>query len=293
MDNTKTGALIKELRKEKNMTQKDLADVLHITDKAVSKWERGLCAPDISLLEPLSKVLESSIIELIGGERIIKTEHIEEIEATTKSVIDYSKNEITYKTKSFKKKYLFTTAISIVAVVLIYLFALWRVGYFSIIDRSISPDGNTKVTIYDRNIYSDRFFREAATAILVKTQNQGDTSISYGNSTYQGLWWAPDNQKYVLSLKYDEGTYLVLARLEQHSESNLNIELSIGVSMNEPVDYERLNVEYQFLQWSLDSTAMLIYYSFTDVNEDFHSGYFWYNCENGKVYAPFELYIEK
>jgi transcriptional regulator with XRE-family HTH domain len=275
------------------MTQKDLADVLHITDKAVSKWERGLCAPDISLLEPLSKALESSIVELIGGERIIKTEYIEEIEVTTKSVIDYSKNEIKYKTKSFKRKYLITSAICIAAAVLICLFALWRVGYFSIIDRSISPDGNNKVTVYDRNIYSDRFFREAATAILVKTQNQGDTSISYGNSTYQGLWWAPDNQKYVLSLKYVEGTYLVLARLEQHSESNLNIELSTGVSMNEPVDYERLNVEYQFLQWSLDSTAMLIYYSFTDVNEDLHSGYFWYNCENGKVYAPFELYAEK
>lgn len=41
MDNIKTGAFIKELRKEKNMTQKELADLLHITDRAVSKWERG------------------------------------------------------------------------------------------------------------------------------------------------------------------------------------------------------------------------------------------------------------
>ena len=51
MDPTKTGALIRALRKERNMTQKDLAERLHITDRAVSKWERGLCAPDISLLE--------------------------------------------------------------------------------------------------------------------------------------------------------------------------------------------------------------------------------------------------
>lgn len=42
MDNGKTGALIKKLRKEKGMTQKELADQLHITDRAVSKWERGL-----------------------------------------------------------------------------------------------------------------------------------------------------------------------------------------------------------------------------------------------------------
>ena len=41
MDNVKTGAFIKECRKEKNMTQKELADLLHVTDRAVSKWERG------------------------------------------------------------------------------------------------------------------------------------------------------------------------------------------------------------------------------------------------------------
>ncbi len=42
MDNITTGSFIKELRKEKNMTQKQLADHLHITDRAVSKWERGV-----------------------------------------------------------------------------------------------------------------------------------------------------------------------------------------------------------------------------------------------------------
>lgn len=47
VDNIKMGILIKDLRKEKGMTQKDLADQLYITDRAVSKWERGLCAPPI------------------------------------------------------------------------------------------------------------------------------------------------------------------------------------------------------------------------------------------------------
>ena len=42
MDNIKTGALVRELRKEKNMTQKELAGLLHVTDRAVSKWERGV-----------------------------------------------------------------------------------------------------------------------------------------------------------------------------------------------------------------------------------------------------------
>ncbi len=48
MENQKIGNFIKELRKEKNLTQKELADKLFITDRAVSKWERGLSCPDIS-----------------------------------------------------------------------------------------------------------------------------------------------------------------------------------------------------------------------------------------------------
>ena len=67
MDNIKTGNLIRELRKEKGITQRDLADQLHITDRAVSKWERGLCAPDIALLEPLSEILGVKITDIISG----------------------------------------------------------------------------------------------------------------------------------------------------------------------------------------------------------------------------------
>ena len=53
MDKERTGQLITELRKEKGLTQKQLADALNVTDKAVSKWERGLSFPDISMLEPI------------------------------------------------------------------------------------------------------------------------------------------------------------------------------------------------------------------------------------------------
>ena len=67
MDNLKTGAFIKSCRKEKKMTQKELADRLHVTDRAVSKWERGLSAPDIALLEPLASVLGVTIVELLSG----------------------------------------------------------------------------------------------------------------------------------------------------------------------------------------------------------------------------------
>ena len=70
MDNLKTGKYIQKLRQEKNLTQNDLAKKLFISDKAISKWERGLCAPDISLLEKLAEILDTSVIELLRGERL-------------------------------------------------------------------------------------------------------------------------------------------------------------------------------------------------------------------------------
>ena len=67
MDAKKTGQLICETRKQHGMSQKDLADILNITDKAVSKWERGISFPDISLLIPLSEALEISLYDLLSG----------------------------------------------------------------------------------------------------------------------------------------------------------------------------------------------------------------------------------
>ena len=69
MDRTKTGALIAAARKEQNMTQKELAEALHVSDRAVSKWERGAGFPDISLLEPLADALGLGVLDLLRGER--------------------------------------------------------------------------------------------------------------------------------------------------------------------------------------------------------------------------------
>lgn len=69
MDNMRFGAFVAQLRKERNMTQKELAGQLHVTDKAVSKWETGKGFPDVKLLEPLSQVLGISLVELLQGER--------------------------------------------------------------------------------------------------------------------------------------------------------------------------------------------------------------------------------
>lgn len=69
MDSIKTGNLIAETRKEKNMTQRALAEMLHISDRTVSKWERGAGFPDVSMLEPLADALGLTVTELLHGER--------------------------------------------------------------------------------------------------------------------------------------------------------------------------------------------------------------------------------
>lgn len=70
IDREKFGLFIVELRKEKGFTQQELADRLFVSNKAVSKWERGQSLPDISLLTPLSQLLEVTVAELLRGERI-------------------------------------------------------------------------------------------------------------------------------------------------------------------------------------------------------------------------------
>ena len=75
MDAKKLGQFIAEIRKEKNMTQAELASKLHVTDKAVSKWERGLGLPDINSIEPLADALAISVAEVMQAERI-QTDHV-------------------------------------------------------------------------------------------------------------------------------------------------------------------------------------------------------------------------
>lgn len=104
MDNLKTGAFIKSCRKEKNMTQKELADRLHVTDRAVSKWERGLSAPDIALLEPLASMLGVTIVELLSGERMAPKVQTEQLDAAAKTVLDYSEHQLEQTGKTLAKK---------------------------------------------------------------------------------------------------------------------------------------------------------------------------------------------
>jgi transcriptional regulator with XRE-family HTH domain len=67
LDCNKVGSLLLRMRKEKGMTQKQIADLMNISDKTISKWERGLGCPDVSLLGELSKIFEINIEKILEG----------------------------------------------------------------------------------------------------------------------------------------------------------------------------------------------------------------------------------
>lgn len=70
MDSNKMGAFIAQVRKERGGTQLELAQKINVTDKAVSKWERGVGFPDIKIIEALAEALGVSVSELMNGERM-------------------------------------------------------------------------------------------------------------------------------------------------------------------------------------------------------------------------------
>ena len=74
MDSQKFGTFIAQCRKDKKMTQSDLAAKLNVTDKAISRWERGVGFPDINTIEPLAAALDVSVAELMKSERIDESE---------------------------------------------------------------------------------------------------------------------------------------------------------------------------------------------------------------------------
>lgn len=105
IDKAAFGAFLAEQRKAKGYTQKDLAEKLFISDKAVSKWERGLSMPDISLLVPLAEILDVSVTELLEGKKLDRSSEMkpEQVENIVKKALALSE-DTPEKTAARKKR---------------------------------------------------------------------------------------------------------------------------------------------------------------------------------------------
>lgn len=95
MDLKKIGKFISEERKKKNYTQKQLADILNVSDRAISKWECGKGFPEVSLLQPLCKALGISVNELLTGERLDKENYMKKAEQKMVHLVEEKKENRT------------------------------------------------------------------------------------------------------------------------------------------------------------------------------------------------------
>ena len=125
IDKVKFGAFISELRKEKGITQKELAQQLYLSDKAISKWETGHSVPDITLLVPLAEILEVTVTELLECRRIEQADtlNMAQTDDLVKKVIGLSEEEALGRPRLKKKHVLIYVAcvvISIIEILTIY-----------------------------------------------------------------------------------------------------------------------------------------------------------------------------
>lgn len=295
MNNEKMGAIIREARKKKGYTQKEIATRLNITDRAVSKWERGICAPDLALLEPLAEMLEISITELITGEQEAVSENKEELEYVVKETIQYSKQENTKREMNNRKKLAFL----ILAILLLcgmFAFHLYRNGFFYKIGTYPSPDGSTIATVYNCNLYGNNLL-PTNDGFTVETTGLWRGSTTYTNSKFRGLWWSPNGKYKVISMyDSDNKTYLELTDYIRNKGCNLSAYLEIALYENEffsnvPNNDEGFpNINFEFIQWSeKDPAVLLFYFSYEEINGGFHEGYMWYDYESGTTSGEMEL----
>lgn len=97
MNQEKIGKFIAKCRKEKKMTQLELADKLGVSDKSVGNWENARCMPDLSLFKPLCDELDISINELISGEKIKKDDYQEKADENIINTISYANKKVNDK----------------------------------------------------------------------------------------------------------------------------------------------------------------------------------------------------
>lgn len=164
MDNKLTGNFISQRRKELSLNQKQLAEKLNVTDKAVSKWETGRSAPDISMLETLAEALDVSVVEILKGEKIEKENLVP------------ASDEVIVKTIK-KGKYKLKLAVAVVVVVMLpaFMFGLLMAISYPEYHFLSSVPANDEERIISK--VADRFsdiYEDTENLQIVKQEKKGD-----------------------------------------------------------------------------------------------------------------------
>ncbi len=136
------GQFIAAMRKEKGLTQKQLAKKLNVSDKTVSKWERAVCLPDILLIVPLSEELGVTSTELLSGERLLQGNAYNafQIDGVLKDLTQIHKNKALFiPVKKSNSILIVLNTLCFLAFVLFFAFAYFTITNIQIIDEVYYP----------------------------------------------------------------------------------------------------------------------------------------------------------
>ena len=201
MDREMLGRFIAQRRKELNLTQRELAEALHVTDKAVSKWERGAGCPDISLLEPLAEALGLSVDQLLTYQTApAEPKAAEEPAPTSEAVQAVLDLTLAERRARRRRRWFITMAVTlsliVLAVAYILLSSLQVRGKLFRNESSTSPDGSITVETYTGS-FGNPSVKVASPADMQRRWGDGSVdagmSESYPHTAVTGLYWSPDS----------------------------------------------------------------------------------------------------
>lgn len=209
MDREMLGRFIAQRRKERNMTQRELAEKLHVTDKAVSKWERGVGCPDISLLEPLAEALELSVDQLLTYQTAPEEPEAAAEPVTSQAVQAVLDLTLEERRARRRRRWFIAMAVTlsliVLAVVYVFLSSLQARGDLFRNESSTSPDGSITVVTYAGS-FGNPSVKVTKPADMQRRWGDGSVNAgmgeSYPDTKITGLYWSPDSAYLAFGQKY-------------------------------------------------------------------------------------------
>lgn len=245
MDAIKFGSFVARVRKDKNMTQAELASKIKVTDKAVSRWERGLGFPDINTLEPLAEALGVSVLELMKSEKI-ETEDIqcEDAALILKDTIQEASSQ-----RLLNKKQYQMIAIGIAVLFLIVsvalIFALTRSRYVPLIQCEDATQRTSVESILLRDGIPYKVLSDDLT-VTVLEKYRSSANITLGAEDIKCAAYTTDNDS-MLQIKLKDD---IIACFDEIKNANVIIntlsdeEKYIGILLELQSDLSTEKIEY-------------------------------------------------
>ena len=205
MEQEKIGKFIAEIRKDKKLTQAQLAKKIGVTDRAISKWENGRGMPDLSLMKPLCNELGITINELLCGEKIAGDDYQKKFEENIFNTINYSENKI-------KKNRIKNIVFTVFVIILLFCVVLFSYKFYLLnkytlekpinVSNVINGLKNQKtINIYKRTINSNYFSMSG-----FKIRNDFDGYVlNERDSEYQPYLMRKEEDGKIYTIGYDSG----------------------------------------------------------------------------------------